>query len=214
MTRINLRRNSLVFAALAIAIIFAGCGKPTDERLADFAERTMTEQARQNQRMAEQSQAVVAESHQLAEAAKELVVRDAEARREMISANQSMTSQLQEQQATIVTGHDKLEQERREIARQRHRDPIIAAAIDNFGLVIACLLPLLVAVYVIRQMRTQEPDHAAVAELLVLELTSDQPRLLPQSTAHQMGLTQETKKEASSEMIRYGTTDDNAEFPS
>ena len=52
--------------------------------------------------------------------------------------------------------------------------------IQNIGLTLACLLPLVVAVFVIRQMQSQEPDHAAVAELLVLELTADEePRLLP-----------------------------------
>ena len=139
----------------------------------------MAEQVRQNERMADQSQAVVEESHQLAEAAKELVERDAEARRELITAQQELTTQLNEQQSAIYTGHDQLEQDRREIAEQRHRDPIVAAVIQNFGLVIACMLPLIVAVYVIRQMQSQEPDHAAVAELLTLELTSAEPRLLP-----------------------------------
>ncbi|NQV28898.1 MAG: hypothetical protein HQ518_31475, partial [Rhodopirellula sp.] len=94
-------------------------------------------------------------------------------------AQQELTSQLNGQQSAIYTGHEQLEQDRREIAEQRHRDPIVAAVIQNFGLVIACLLPLLVSVFVIRQMQSQEPDHAAVVELLTLELTSGEPRLLP-----------------------------------
>ena len=168
-----------VLAVVLIPAVIAGCSRPLDERLAEMAQQTVAEQVRQNERMADQSQAVVEESHQLAEAAKELVERDAEARRELIAAQTELTSQLNEQQSAIYTGHDQLEQDRREIAEQRHRDPIVAAVIQNFGLVIACLLPLLVAVFVIRQMQTQEPDHAAVAELLTLELTSEEPRLLP-----------------------------------
>ena len=105
--------------------------------------------------MADQSQAVVEESHQLAEAAKALVEHDAEARRELIAAQTELTSQLNSQQATIYAGHHRLEQDRRLIADQRHRDPIVAAVIQNFGLVIACLLPLLVSVFVIRQMQSQ-----------------------------------------------------------
>jgi hypothetical protein len=97
----------------------------------------------------------------------------------LIAAQQEMTTQLSEQQSAIYTGHDQLEQNRREIARERHRDPIIAAVIQNFGLIVACLLPLLVAVLVMLQMQSQEPDHAVVAEMLVLELTADEPRLLP-----------------------------------
>jgi len=177
-----------------IPATIAGCSRSPDERLAEFAQQTMTEQGRQNQRMADQSEAIVEESHQLAEAAKELVERDAEARRELIAAQQELTSQLNEQQSAIYTGHEQLEQDRREIAEQRHRDPIVAAVIHNFGLVIACLLPLFVAVMVIRQMQSQEPDHAAVAELLTLELTSEEPLLLPGPRLHPRALSQEDEE--------------------
>jgi leucyl-tRNA synthetase len=169
----------------------AGCSRAPDERLAEFAQQTMTEQIRQNQRMADQSEAIVEESHQLAEAAKELVERDAEARHELITAQKELSSQLNEQQSAIYTGHKQLEQDRREIAEQRHRDPIIAAIIQNIGLVIACLLPLLVAVQVIWQMQSQEPDHAAVAELLMLDLTSEESLLLPGPRLRQSMLAQE-----------------------
>ena len=193
-----IRPRSLTVAMLLAA--FAGCSRPPDERLAEMAQQTVAEQARQNDRMADQSEAIVEESHQLAEAAKELVQRDAEARRELIAAQQQLTTQLNEQQSAIYTGRDQLEQDRREIAQQRIRDPIVAAVIQNFGLVIACLLPLLVAVLVIRQMQSQEPDHAAVAELLTLELTSEQPRLFrsPQQRRHKL---MHDEEEAQHEMI-------------
>jgi hypothetical protein len=171
-----MKRTSIAIVPILLLLTVIGC---SDQRLAEFAEHAVKEQARQNGRMADQSQAIVAESHQLAEAAKELVESDAEARRELIAAQQELTSQLNDQQVTVDTGRDQLEQDRREIAEQRHRDPLVATAIQNTGLVIACLLPLIVAVLVIRQMQSQEPDHAAVAEMLVLELTSDAPRLLP-----------------------------------
>lgn len=179
---------------LLIPGAITGCSKSPDERLADFAQQTMTEQVRQNQRMADQTEAIVDESHQLAEAAKELVERDAGSRRELIAAQQELTSQLNEQQSAIYTGHEQLEQDRREIAEQRNRDPIIAAVIQNIGLVIACLLPLLVAVQVIWQMQSQEPDHAAVAELLTLDLTSEEPLLLPGPRLRQDTLAQEDEK--------------------
>tara|TARA_A100001391_G_scaffold24884_2_gene13535 strand:+ start:138 stop:764 length:627 start_codon:yes stop_codon:yes gene_type:complete len=173
----HLRRVTMCLILLILSV--AGCSDSPDERLAEFAQQSMAEQRMQNDRIADQSQAVVAESHQLAEAAKELVKSDAEARRELIAAQIAITSQLNEQQSVIYTGHDQLEQDRRDIASQRHRDPIIATVIQNLGLTIACVLPLVVAVFVIRQMQSQEPDHAAVAEMLVFELTSDAPRLLP-----------------------------------
>ncbi len=200
-------RSVAMFAAVLLLATIGGCGRSADERLADFAQQTMTEQIKQNDRMADQSQAVVEESHQLAETAKELVARDAEARRELIAAQQELTTQLNGQQSAIHTGHQQLEHDRREIAEQRHRDPIVATAIQNTGLVIACLLPLIVAVYVIRQMQSQEPDHAAVAELLVLELTADEPRLLPGPMSQRHALTHDDSKEAQHALIAGDSTD-------
>jgi hypothetical protein len=187
MKQMNRPRCVVMFLALLILGV-SGCGRPPDERLADFAQQSMAEQRKQNDRIADQSQAVVEESHQLAETAKALVEHDAEARRELIAAQTEMTSQLNEQQSAIQLGHQRLEQDRREIAEQRHRDPIVAAVIQDFGLAIACLLPLLVAVLVIRQMHSQEPDHAAIVELLTLELTSEEPRLLAGATVTRRAL--------------------------
>jgi len=125
----------------------------------------------------------------IAQAAKQLVERDAEARRELIAAHSKLASELSSQRAMIQAGQQQLEQERREFAQQRHRDPIIAAAIVNVGLLIACLLPLIIALYLIGKMQTQEPDHAAVAELLTTELTSENPRLLPEPQRRHQRLT-------------------------
>ena len=131
----------------------------------------------------------------------------------MITAQQELTSQLNGQQSAIQTGHQQLEQDRREIAEQRHRDPIIAAVIQNIGLTLACLLPLLVAVFVIRQMQSQEPDHAAVAELLILEMTADEPRLLPGLMPQRHALTHDDPEEGHHALIA-GDSTDEAEPPS
>ena len=149
-----------------------------DQRLVEFAQQSVEQQAIQNEHIARQSQAVVEESQKLAEATKELVVKDAEAGREMVAAHREITSQLNAQRHDIDHRRDELEQERQLIATQRHRDPIIAASIQSFGLILACLLPLTVCLFIIRHMSCDEPDDAAVVELLALELTSDHPRLL------------------------------------
>jgi len=165
-----------------VLLITIGCSPPPDmrdQRLADFAERSMQEQSRQNEHIARQSQTVVAESHKLAEAAQEMVAHDAQARQELVAAQDRLNVQLNEQRASIDAGRDQLEQERKQIAEQRHRDPILAASIQTAGLLAAALLPLLVCVYIIRQIGRSEPDDAAVAELLVHELATDRPRLLP-----------------------------------
>jgi hypothetical protein len=198
--------------ALLMLGVVGGCGRSPDERLADFAQQSMAEQRKQNDRIADQSQAVVEESHQLAETAKQLVEHDAEARRELIAAQQELTSQLNGQQATVDAGRDQLEQDRRGIAEQRHREPIIAAVIQNIGLTLACLLPLLVAVFVIWQMQSQEPDQAAVAELLILEMTADEPRLLPSLMSQGAALTHDDVEEPQHALIA-GDLTDEAEPP-
>jgi len=167
-----------VLALLALT----GCSPAPDmrdQRLADFAERSMQEQSRQNEYIAGQSKALVEESQKLTEGAQQLVQSDAEARTEMIAAQERLTSQLNQQRAAIDAGRDQLEQERRRLAEQRHRDPIVAASIQAVGLLAAALLPLLVCVYIIRQISRSEPDDAAVAELLVHELVTERPCLLP-----------------------------------
>ena len=181
MNQTTLPRQRTMFLALPMLLAVIGCGDAPDyrdQRLAEFAQQTMIEQRIQNERMADQSEAVVQESSQLAETAKKLVEHDAQTRREMIAAQTELTSQLNQQQSVVDAGRDQLEQERQQIAENRQRDPVIAMAIENTGLAIACLLPLVICFFVIRQMQTQEPDHAAVAELLIQEFSGDQPRLL------------------------------------
>lgn len=78
--------------------------------------------------------------------------------------------------------HECLELERRQIAHQRHRDPIIAAAILNAAGLLACLSPLLLAWFVIRLVR-HEPAEAALGDLLVQELIAEQPLMLPANFA-------------------------------
>ncbi len=157
------RRTSSIAGFLVLISAF-GCGQAPDyrdQRLAEFAQKSVSEQAQQNARMSE------------------VMKRDAEFRQELISTHQSLTKQLHQQQ-TIIDGHrDRLDNDRRELAQQRYRDPIIAAALQNSAIMMACLLPLLVALMGIWQMQHQEPDHAAIAELLVAELTSERPLFLP-----------------------------------
>jgi hypothetical protein len=179
-----MKRHTLTGRTLPVLVLLItiGCNPPPDmrdQRLADFAERSVQEQSRQNETIARQSQTVVAESQTLAEAARKMVAHDAQARQELVAAQDRLNVQLNEQRAAIDTGRDQLEQERKQIAEQRHRDPLLAASIHTVGLLAAALLPLLVCMYILRQLGRSEPDDAAVDELLVHELVTDQPRLLP-----------------------------------
>jgi hypothetical protein len=136
-------------------VVVAGC-EEDDERLARFAEESTRQQAGQNREMSQLNREV-ARAHQ-----------------DLIGVQQN----LEEQQVQVNDQRDELESERREIATQRHRDPLIAAAVNNVGLVLACLIPLALAGYLLYCLRDRSDDEA-VGELLIRELTADRPLLLP-----------------------------------
>ena len=106
---------------------------------------------------------------EVAEGSRRLVEADAKARQELTA----IQHELRSDQADIGHQRDQLETERREIATQRNRDPIVAATITNIGVVLACLLPLLACVYVLWSIGRNRDSDAAVTDLLVQELVSE-----------------------------------------
>ena len=152
-------------ASLLICLI-AGCDD--DARLVRMAKEHEARQAEQNLKMAELQKSV-------AEGSKRLVEADAESRDKLLA----MQDNLRADQAAVGQQRDTLEGERREIAQQRNRDPIIAAAIVQFGLFLACLLPLVLAGYLVYAMRhTASQDDAIVTEFLVTDIAAEHPMLL------------------------------------
>jgi hypothetical protein len=158
-------KAQLLILMIALTVVLIGCEE--DERLARMAHESTQRQAEQNEAMAEVSRESVQASGRLVEA-------EARARQELLT----MQRELQEQQVEIARQHDRLEEERRQLASQRRWDSLTAAAITNTGLVLACLAPLVVCWYLLRAVR-DETEDAVVAEVLVEELASDRPRLLP-----------------------------------
>ena len=149
-----------------------------DQRLTDVTKQSLEQQARQNETIARQSESVVQESRRLAETAKTLVEKDAEARREMVSAQRELQKDLLQQQTVVNAERDRLEQDRRQLAQQRGRDPIIASAIQYIGGLLACLLPLVVCVYLLYRTTQDNADQMALGEMLVQELSSEHPLVL------------------------------------
>ena len=121
------------------------------------------------------------QSKQIAQASRRLIEGDAQARRDLLAAQKQLSSELHSERASIDRQREEMEQERRNIAAQRHRDPMIAQAINAVGLTLACLLPLALAAYVIRAVNQDGDDSAALSELLVMEITAERPLLLPVS---------------------------------
>ncbi|MBD3674531.1 MAG: hypothetical protein HUJ26_13495 [Planctomycetaceae bacterium] len=159
-------KQTRITTLMVVIAIVSGCQSNENQRLAEMAERQLDRQAEQNQRMADLQEEV-------AEGSKRLVEADAEARREMIGLHHD----LQTERQTVGQQRDHLEQDRRELAAQRHRDPIIAETIQQIGLLIACGLPLLICLMLLRQPVEPSGDRE-IAELLIADLVSAQPQLL------------------------------------
>ncbi|HEX3654524.1 MAG TPA: hypothetical protein VHV55_01890 [Pirellulales bacterium] len=135
---------------IALAILIAGCD---EEELARQANEYAARQAEQNQQITKLNE-------QVTEGTKRLVESDAQMRQDFLVA------------------HRDLESERKQIATQRHRDPIVANALLDAALLVACVLPIVLAIYVVRNAGEQSPDDG-LAELLVQEFASEEPMLLP-----------------------------------
>jgi hypothetical protein len=161
----NLPIHLIVVILIATTI---GCDKNENKQLADMAERHSQRQAEQSKQMAQLQQEVAAGSRQLVEA-------DAKARGEFVALHRD----VQAERTEIGQQRDALESDRRQIAEQRHRDPIIANAITGFGLLLACLLPLVLCWYLLHR-PVEAADSQVVAEVLLEDLVADRPLLLPE----------------------------------
>jgi hypothetical protein len=161
----NLPIHLIVVILIATTI---GCDKNENKQLADMAERHSQRQAEQSKQMAQLQQEVAAGSRQLVEA-------DAKAREEIVALHRD----VQAERTEFGQQRDALENDRRQIAEQRHRDPIIANAITGFGLLLGCLLPLVLCWYLLHR-PVEAADSQVVAEVLLEDLVADRPLLLPE----------------------------------
>ena len=167
----NTRRILALLSVLTLVVLICACGTiEPDGRYEQLVEKTIEQQAAQNQAMAKQSQEV-------AEATRQLVEADAKARQEMAATHRDLQTGLQSERKNIDRQHDELEKERRQIAAQRHRDPIIAGAIMQAAGFLAAVVPLALALVLLRSLQHEDPD-ALVGELLLQEFTSERPLLI------------------------------------
>ena len=153
---------------IAIILIATGCQSDSD-RVAELASRHATQQS-------ELSRETVRLQTELIEGTQQLVEADAEARRDFLE----LEGKLDEQRAELGRRHDDLEDKRREIATHRYRDPVVANAVIAVGSLLACLLPLLLAGYLLRCQLGEQDDHTTT-EILLNEIAGGHPALVPSS---------------------------------
>ena len=156
---------------LAVAtILVTGCEENGNEnsRVAKVAVEAAERQAEQNREMARLNR-------ETAEGAKRLVEADAQARKELTE----MQHDLQAEQAEIGEQRDQLESERKEIAGQRRTESMLGPILKG------CAAAAVIAVTIGRcwsllfSLRRQDDADQILGELLVDELLSEKPVLLP-----------------------------------
>ena len=113
------------------------------------------------------------QSEQNAAAAKALVEADANARRELALLERD----LQAERAEIGRQRDTLEAERRSLALERQRTPMIAAAVQGLGTMALAALPLMLCWLLLRNAGGGTGSEE-LENLLILNLTSKQSPLL------------------------------------
>ena len=157
---------------MLMTVLAAGCGETPDERLAELAKQSLQQQSEQNRQLIEQS-------GRISEAAQGLVESDAEARKELLAAHAIMQQELESQQTRIDAHRVEMDRERRELAERRARDPIVAETIGVVGTTLACVLPLLLAAYILYTVnRNAGNDDRQIAEFFLAEMMSDDPLVL------------------------------------
>ena len=154
-------------ATVIIAVI--GCSS-SDDRLARVAMQSAQRQAEQNREMSQLNREVAEGTKRIAEAV-------SQTREEMIA----MEANLQNQRK-------RLEEERRSLTDERHRESLLVPIIGNLGLMLVCSLPLVLAWYLLHGLRWQSSDNDDVSCLLIQELTSGSPMLLPPSASNQRAI--------------------------
>ena len=159
-----MRNANPVMLVTLLTLVIVGCTS-NDDRLVAMAREHAARQAETQRQMTDLQK-------QVAEGSRQLVESDAKAREELTA----LQHDLRTDQAEIGHQRDQLESDRREIAAQRNRDPIVAAVIMDIGIILACLLPLALGVYVLRAACRAGESDSAVAELLVQELVASDPR--------------------------------------
>jgi VIT1/CCC1 family predicted Fe2+/Mn2+ transporter len=158
-----------------IALTTIGCSSG-DERLVELSRESTNRQAEQNR-------LVETNSRQVLQATDRLVEADAKSRTE----NNDLHRQIESERSGINEQRDALEQERRQIAAARTRDPIIAESIQAAAGLIAAILPLLVCLFLLRGL-FQRPDDETLAEVLIEDLVSQHSLLNEPAAASLPGM--------------------------
>ena len=143
---------------LTVILLMAGCSS-SDERIAMMAQQ----QAQINAEM-------VRLNREVAQGLTKITKENAKFRNESLI----IQKQLHAQRAELIVKQDELAEERRQFAQH---DPLVAKAVTHIGISLACLLPLGLCWYLLREPVDQRLEPV-VNDTLLEDLTSKQPVLV------------------------------------
>ena len=143
-------------------LMILGCSS-RDDRLTRMAEQ-----------QAELNQEMVRLNRDVAQGMNRLTQENAEFRKEAMAVQK----QLHAQRVELIKKQEALAEERRRYAQ---RDPLVAKAVTHVGITMACLLPLGLGWFLLRQPTDQQLEPV-VNDLLLEDLTSERPKLIAPPT--------------------------------
>jgi hypothetical protein len=143
-----------------IALMIAGCDS-SDERLADYAQQTAAQQAQQNAATADVARKAAENQRRVIETVEK-------SRQDLIGVQK----ELDLQRTTIA-------QEHKELTEQRRQESLLAPVLTTIGYLLVTALPLGLCWYLLHTLKSSPVDESAVTQLLVQDLLSEQPVLLP-----------------------------------
>ena len=156
----------LVIIALAALV---GCvEEEVDNRLADMAKSTVEMQAQQNGKLLDANREVAA-------GAKDLVAKDAAARRDLIAVQKD----LQTERSAIGQQRDTLDADRKQLHSERQRDSLSAAAIGLFAQVLLVSLPLGLIGWLLYVAYFRTVDDSTTGQIVLEQFVLENPVLLP-----------------------------------
>ncbi|MCG8586258.1 MAG: hypothetical protein MI757_16245 [Pirellulales bacterium] len=162
-----LHKAQILFAIATIPVI--GCSD--GERVAEVATEAAQQQARQNEEMAQLNREV-------AEVTKRLVEANALAREEIAA----MQRDVQTEHARVSQQRDQLETERKEIAAQRRTESMLGPILKGCSVAALAVSTIGFCWYLLFGLRHHGQTEEVLNELLVEEIVSDRPAILPMAS--------------------------------
>ena len=171
----SLPRKALALTLLLAALSLTAAGCAGAAREGDRLNQVLRESL---DRQAEMNKTILQQNREVAEAARRLVESDGRSRKEFVA----LQRQIQDERLALLRQREATEAELKSRAQQRHRDPIIAAALVQVAFLVAVAMCLAFCWYVLRRLGT-DSDETALRDLLLEELVSEQPMLIAPPTA-------------------------------